>query len=297
MTRNEAAGQTRSGPCRWDRDAEAYLTSEGELCKVDAHGDPTRHCTARRSCSWHVGADELTCGRCLASARLDLRWIGDLTPLLMTQALGDGVASEAAALAGPATDPRSWAGRRLAQGRHLTAWLLADRITEQQAAIAMANLEEDDKRHAERLVTTWARMMAEDYHHPLPERMTMSWCVEYLDRNLHRIAQDTEQDFPLLRRELKKCRQHLEAVLHNDEQRDRGAPCPDCVANEDGVPRLVRDYAHGVKHDRYDQWRCPRNPEHVWSHHAYVAYVEERKGQVRAAARTDAPRTSTLAND
>src|SRR5690606_41422977 len=44
----------------------------------------------------------------------------------------------------------------------------------------------------------------------------------YLDRHLHRIANDDAQDFPLLRRELRKCRQHLEAVLHNDTRPDRG---------------------------------------------------------------------------
>lgn len=263
--------------CRWDRTAEEYVTSDGSPCKVDDYGDPTTHCTAKRSCSWHVGHGELTCARCLAGARVNLHWIGDLSALLLTQALTDGVASEAASLAGPATDPRAWAGIRLAQGRHLTTWLLRDRITEEQAARALANLEEDDKRHGERLVTTWARMVAEDYHHPLPSRMTLAWCVGYLDRQLHRIAQDPEQDFPLLKRELKKCRQHLEAVLHNNDQRDRGAPCPECVGNGEGVPRLVREYAQGVKHDRYDQWICPRNKDHAWSHHAYIAYVEDRK--------------------
>lgn len=268
--------------CKYDRDAEAYLTPEGEPCKVDDYGDPTVHCTAKRSCSWHIGPAEMTCGRCLAAARMDLRWIGDLTPLLLTQALGDGVASEAAALAGPATDPRSWAGRRLAQSRHLTAWLLADRITEQQASHAMANLEEDDKRHAERLATTWARMIAEDYHHPLPPRMTLAWCVDYLDRQLHRIAQDPEQDFPLLRRELRKCRQHLEAVLHNDDRPDRGAPCPTCVSTGAGVPRLQREYVGGVTHDRYDQWICPRDKTHAWSNWAYQQEVEKR-GKPNAA--------------
>src|SRR5690349_19689281 len=203
--------------CRYDRETEGYVTSDGDPCKVDDYGDPTTHCTAKRTCSWHIGRGELTCARCLATARKDLRWIADLSSLLLPQALGDGVASEAANLAGPATDPRSWAGRRLAQSRHLTTWLLADRITEQQAANALANLEDDDTRHAERLVTTWARMVAEDYQHPLPQRMTLAWCVDYLDRHLHQIAQDPEQDFPLLRRELKKCRQHLEAVLHNDD--------------------------------------------------------------------------------
>ena len=264
---------------------------------------PGRHCTARKSCTWHVDEADITCGRCLGAARLDLRWIGDLSGLLLTQAIADGVTSEAAALAGPATDPRAWAGIRLAQSRHLTTWMLADRITEQQATNAMANLEEDDKRHAERLVTTWTRMVAEDYQHPLPERMTLAWCVGYLDRMLHRIAQDPEQDFPLLRRELKKCREHLEAVLHNDEQRDRGAPCPECVRAQAAVradleerkvprdewprlraPRLVRQYARAVGHDRYDQWQCPTDTEHAWSHHAYVAYVEDRRRGTRTHA-------------
>ena len=138
-------------------------------------------------------------------------------------------------------------------------------------------LNADDEHHPYAVTTRWQMMLAEDYGDDLPIRLTTSGAVAYLLSRLHRIANDDKQDFPLMGREIRKCRQHLEAVLHNDDRPDRGAPCPDCVAAGEGVPRLVREYAVGYPHERYDIWRCPRDREHAWSHHAYVAYVEDRK--------------------
>ena len=99
---------------------------------------------------------------------------------------------------------------------------------------------------------------------------------------------DAEQDFPLLARELRKCRQHLEAVLHNDERAERGAPCPECTSETTGVgPRLTRHYPHWcddpeccrehVEDDSDDEWVCPRNPAHTWSQAAYTRWVEGRR--------------------
>jgi len=86
--------------CRWDRDREEYLRDD-EPCRVDDYGDPTRHCTARRSCANHVGPAELTCARCVGRTRGDVRRIVDLAPLMVVQAISGGVESEAAWLAGP----------------------------------------------------------------------------------------------------------------------------------------------------------------------------------------------------
>ena len=102
--------------CKYDREFDNYLLESGVVCKVDEYGDPTTHCTARRTCSQHVGFGELTCARCLGRVRQTIRKIATFSPLLPTAAeleeygrrAVQGVNSEAAYLAGPAADPESW---------------------------------------------------------------------------------------------------------------------------------------------------------------------------------------------
>ena len=98
-------------------------THRHDCAEVDCRGCkpcPGRHCTARTNCTWHVDAADLTCGRCIGEARRELRWIGDLAALMMTQAMSDGVESEAANLAANAADAEAW--------NHMHASVLAGRI-------------------------------------------------------------------------------------------------------------------------------------------------------------------------
>lgn len=235
------------------------------------------HCTGRKSCTWHVPEGQLTCGRCITAVRNDLRWIENLAALLLTAAISDGVNSEAANLAGPSVDPEAWSWRKAA-ARGGGTW---------HASL----IEEDDEHHPARVLGTWARMLTEDYEHEMPNAASLTWCAAYLDRTLHRIAHDDGQDFPLMARELKKCRQHLEAVLHNDDRPDRGVPCPTCTSGEEPANpkhvRLRREYAHycddedctRINHpdNKADVWRCPRKREHWWSHEDYDRRLEERR--------------------
>ena len=272
--------------CKWDREAEAYL-ADGEPCKRDEYGDPTKHCTARRSCSNHVGADEQTCPRCIARVRSNLRRIPALSALMLPVAITAGVNSEAANLAGPATSPVGWRERRVAQRWHLDAWEELGRITERQHLHALETMEDDDSQHPYNVLTRWQMMIAEDYGHDLPERLTIVGAADYLDRQLARIAQDPEQDFPLLGSDLRRCRQHLETAVSLRAHKERGEPCPEC-RNEGQVNRLVREYGHwcedeGCERIHYDDdsadvWVCPRNRDHEWSHEDYSRWVEERKG-------------------
>lgn len=272
--------------CRYDRDVENYLI-DGEPCRVDDYGDPTRHCTARRTCSVHIGPDELTCPRCIGRTRADITWITNLAALMPTEALSAGVASEAANLAGPAAQPHGWSERRLAMLRHLDAWLEAARITEQQWISAHANMPEEDTHHPLNVLGRWVLMLAEDYGHEIG-RLDIGTAAAYLDRNLARVANDPEQDWALLSRELRKCRTHLEAVLANSRASERGAPCPTCTSDETGVgPRLVRRYAHWCNDeacekvhyddDSGDVWICPRDQAHWWTHEDYERWVETRR--------------------
>lgn len=272
--------------CKWDRDAEEYLT-DGDPCKRDEYGDPTRHCTARRTCSAHVGPSEITCARCLSRARAALRRITPLAALALPVAVTDGVNSEAANLAGPAANPREWSDRRIAARGHLARWEQLGAITEEQHLHARAAMEDDDEQHPYSVLGRWASMIAEDYGHDLPT-ITVSNAADYLDRHLARIAQDPEQDFPLLAREIRNCARHLETVLSTAIVKQRGAPCPECGNDtSQPPPRLVREHGHWCDDeacerihfdsDEGDVWQCPRNKDHQWTHEAYSNWIEDRR--------------------
>lgn len=151
----------------------------------------------------------------------------------------------------------------------------------------LTELPEDDELHPMSVFGVWTMMLCEDYGLPVPDPLTISSAGAFLERILHRVAQDDEQDYPLLARELRKCRAHLESVLRDSQQPERGAPCPECRADGKFV-RLVREYAHYCDDEEcerfhfttedHDQWVCPRNPDHAWDVEAYRKYVEERKG-------------------
>lgn len=266
--------------CRFDRDRGEYL-ADGEPCRTDEYGDPTKHCTATRTCTNHIGRDELTCARCLGRTRANLRRIPVVSRLMMLIALEDGVDSEAANLAGPSADPEAWSWRKIA-ARQGKAWHLS-------------LIEDDDEHHPGLVLGRWDLMLREDYDHPSDEPITIANAAAYIERQLTRIAQDPEQDFPLMAREIRTCRNHLERVLRTALAKQRGAPCPDCTSEETGVgPRLVREYGHWCEDedcerihytdDSADIWVCPRKREHWWSHEDYTRWVEERHaGRGRAS--------------
>lgn len=259
-------------PCYRDRETGTRYTRNAHrpdcvnpTCRGCRPCPEPRHCSAARNCCWHVAPTELTCGRCLARARGDLdalhRLAGDLWP----EALEDGVDSEAAELAAPAADPWQW--------RHRTGET------------------PDDEHHPHLVVGRWAVRVGEAYGGaPVGFGAQVTW----LDQMLHRLAHDTAQDFPRFAREVRACRRHLEAVLHDSDRPDRGAPCPECTSDETGVgPRLERVYAHWCDDPEctrvhqlaadFDVWVCPRNRDHRWSHPDYSRWIEERRAYTRSA--------------
>ncbi len=257
--------------CKYDRETGEYVTDDGETCDT-----PRReHCQARRTCSVHLGWGELTCPRCVGRVRLDVRNIVERAALMLPEAMVAGVNSEAANLAGPAADVEAWSWRKVAakQGR---AWHLSLD-------------EDDDDWHPYTVLTRWAVMLSEDYGLEQPAKWTITNAAQFLDRVMTRVAQDEGQDFPLLAREIRKCRQHLEAVLSDSLSPERGVPCPECAEAESKTfVRLVREYPHWcddedctqvhVASDELDIWVCPRNPvDHWWTHAAYTNRLEERK--------------------
>jgi hypothetical protein len=257
--------------CRYDTEAQAYLV-DGEPCRTDDYGDPTHHCTARRTCAQHVGVGELTCARCLGRVRLDIRNVVEQATLMLPEALITGVNSQAAVLAGPATDVEAW------------SW---HKVTAKQGRIWHVSLvEEDDDFHAFTVLTRWAWMISNAYNNPGPDVWTVSNAADYLIRVLNRIAQDPDQDFTGLAAEIRKCRRRHESVLHNSEDAERGAPCPTCTKDRH-IVRLIRQYAHWCDDpdctqqfhsttDDFDVWVCPRNKDHWWNPQGYADLLKER---------------------
>lgn len=258
------------------------------------------HCTAKRNCSWHLPEGLRTCGRCLGVVRQNLRWIGDLSALVAVQALADGVNSEAANLAGPAADPRALTEWQVARKSYLRSFEARGWITEAQHLRALRALADDgDQNHPYAVLTRWQMMLAEDYGHALPDRLTTIGALGYLDRTLYRVANDEEQDFQLLKTEIRDCRKHLEVVLHNDDRRDRGVPCPTCRSDHRWncddpmcrgcvIVRLERHYAHWCADetcarqfhfvdDENDVWVCPRDRTHWWTQRGYADMIAARK--------------------
>lgn len=275
--------------CRYDRDANDYL-ADGEPCRRDEYGDPTHHCTARLTCSIHVGRGELTCPRCLGRTRRDIKQVVALASLMLPAAVDSGVNSEAAELAGPAADPRQVEALRFYVHGHATHAYRTGRIDGDRFERILTALPDDDEWHPYSVLTRWQLMLSEDYGHPLPPRLSLMGAGDYLDRHLHTVAQDPEQDFALLARDIRKVRNHLESVLHNSSRPDRGAFCPECKADQSGLVRLVREYGHWCEDadcervhyddDAGDRWVCPRNRrQHTWSHEDYERWIAPRRGR------------------
>ena len=262
--------------CRWDRDADEYLLEDGTPCRYDEHGDRTYHCQARRSCRGHVGFGELTCARCLNRARMDIRAIPGLAALMLPLSLGGSVDSEAVNVLGPAADAEAWSWRKVAARRGGTWHVSLE--------------EDDDELHPYAVLTRWEWMLREDYGQERTTQTSVKDAADYLDSVLHRVAQDAEQDFALLAREIRKVRRHLEAVLRNSHERERGAPCPDCadLDPDKPAPRLVREYGHWCEDvdcdrvhyhdDSGDRWTCPRDRSHWRTASEYDHYLTERAG-------------------
>jgi len=208
----------------------------------------------------------------VARVRQDIRAIRDLAPVMLPAALFAGVNSEAASLAGPACDVEAWSWRKVA-ARQGVAWHVSLE-------------EDDDEQHPYTVLTRWEFMLREDYDQPRTTPTSTTEAADYLDRTLHRLAQDDEQDWPLFAREIRRCRTHLEGVLRDSRQPERGAPCPDC-RDEGRVVRMTREYSHWCAaedcerihyaDDSGDRWVCPANREHWRTHSEYVRWVEERK--------------------
>jgi len=196
-----------------------------------------RHCP-ECSKATHLSFGENTCPACIGRVRAALHDILDLCAQLPEEAIVRGINSEAAMLNGASADVEAFAWRRAARAA--------------REDVLLSSLEADDEHHPANVLGRWVVALGEDYGDPTDLTITVSRAVDYLDKRLGRIAHDAGQDFGQFRREVGKCRAHLEAVLHAGLQRDTGAPCMTCE-----IP-LVREWGRMAA---ADGWRCPKCKE------------------------------------
>lgn len=258
---------TDSTGCRWTPDGH-YLPTHTPTCTSrdcpgctpcthDHNGNPVRHCTAKTRCTGHLDPSQrLTCTSCIDRTRRDLRALVDLDLRMATEALAQGVGSEAAMLSGPAADITRWLETQVAWANY----------GGEEGAIMVEAL---DPHHPLTVLGWWDMALREDYGPPTQLRVTVKRAADYLDGQLTRLAQDPQQEFALFAREVLVCRLHLEAVLHDSRRPETGAPCPDCA-----VP-VVKRWGSSA---RYDHWRCPKC-ERTWEPGEYDNVLEAQHNQ------------------
>lgn len=210
--------------CKYDPELGGRVLDDGEPC-------PEAHCRVCR----RVHADQ-TCPECVGITRRDLHEIARMCDSLSEEVESRGIDGEAMVLLGPAADPE-------ARG-HLEASVLAGRVPADYVDVA------DGEQHPLFVLGTWDMLWRDALGHDEPsERLTVGTATDYLDRQLTYMAGYEHVPFEDFARDLRRCRAHLESVLHDGEQRDTGAPCLDCR-----IP-LVREWGTLVA---ADGWRCPK---------------------------------------
>lgn len=206
--------------CRWvasDQPRAVVGRHHDECPEVDWHPPlawvdcpgcapcPLRHCC---DCGiTHVAA--LTCPECIGAARDTLAEIVRMHDALPDEAVSRGAQSEAFHLAGPTANPEAWQQR----GRYGHRYERDSRLGEN---------------HPLWVLGTWDLAVTELYKHRRMTAISVESAADYLGRNLTDLAQDVDFAFDDFANSLRECASHLEAVLHDGEQVERGAPCLRC---------------------------------------------------------------------
>jgi len=175
------------------------------------------------------------CPECMAETREALHEIARMCGALPEEVESRGVDGEAMYLLGPVADPEAIG--------HMEESVRAGRVPEEYLANATGDL------HPLWVLGTWSMVWIDALEHETDEKVTLEAATDYLDANMTYMGGYERVPFDDFARDLRKCRNHLEAVLHDGEQVDRGAPCMGCNAT------LVRVWDYD---DKGDGWRCPR---------------------------------------
>jgi hypothetical protein len=176
-----------------------------------------------------------TCAECLAEVRGNLREIATRCDALPAEVAHRGVEGEAMMLLGPAAD---WEALN-----HMEASVKAGRVPPEYLEHA------NDERHPVFVLNGWDAVWRDALDHADPDKADLATFVDYLDRTMAYMAGFPFVPFEDFARDVRGCLGHLDAVLHDGEQHDRGAPCMSCGR---ALERVWGD------DQKADGWMCPR---------------------------------------
>lgn len=206
-----------------------------------------------------------TCAECMAETRANLREIGRMCAALPEEVEHRGIDGEAMMLLGPTADPETWG--------HVEASVLAGRLGPDWLEHA------DGELHPLFVLGGWEMIWRDALDQPDNERLRLPEAVDYLDRTMAIMGGHEHVPFDDFARDLRACVGRLEAVLHDGEQVEKGAPCPECKK-----PLTMR----WGKQAKDDRWLCLTRSCDVtdYTTAAYRGWVEDdaRKGADRLTA-------------
>jgi len=233
---SEMAPEYRLAACRWNGRGQARTVPgrhDGQCTDDTCPGCaecPSTHC---RVCD--VVHTPGTCPECLAETREALHQIAKMCGALPEEVEHRGIDGEAMYLIGPVADPEAWG--------HMEASVLSGRVPEEYLSDAVGEL------HPLWVLGTADMLWRDALDHDDRTTLTLEGAVDYLDANLTYMGGYEHIDFAAFATQLRRCRNHLEAVLHDGEQRETGAPCMTCHKP------LERTWGDDEKQDG---WKCHR---------------------------------------
>lgn len=215
---------------------------------------PERHCVVCQ----RVHADG-ACPECIAATRDDLAAIRLMCGALPAEVEHRGVNGEAMMLLGPSADPEAWRNRAMSAMRgRVDARYLEDCRDEQ---------------HPLWVLGTWEQLYREEFDQPSDLRQTIARAGDYLERQMARMAETEEVPFEDFARDVRGCRGHLEAVMHDQAQGDRAnVGCFECGGD---LERRLTDAGFE------DHWTCRRcrrrytHPEYLFALRAALEAAKE----------------------
>lgn len=207
--------------CLWNG-ANAPRVIKGRHDEDCADRETCRGCQscteAHCRCCGHRHADQ-TCAECSGQAREDLATIGLLTRKLTGEAIDKGVRSEAFALMSPAADPEAWGHMTtsLHVGRLPVGYLVCDRCDAPWPCAKHA----DGELHPDFVCGTWEFVWRDALDHETDAPFDLAESIRYLDQQLTYMSTFEDAPFEDFAADLRRCRAHLEAVLHDQNHGDR----------------------------------------------------------------------------
>jgi hypothetical protein len=179
---------------------------------------------------------------------------------LPTEVEHRGVNGEAMMLLGPSANPEAWRNRAMSAMRgRVDAGYLDDCR---------------DEAHPLWVLGTWEQLWRDHLDQPSDLRQTIGRAGDYLERQMHRMAEDDEVPFDDFAGDVRRCRSHLEAILHDQAQGDvANVGCFECGGD---LERRLTDAGFE------DHWTCRR----CRRRYTYAEYNFALRASLEAAKET-----------